>query len=181
MRAIALQFALQIATILLVLFVTRIRHWSLRDNLGLTWPATRQVALWFAIFIMLLIAEEIASRRLGLPTPASWRGQYAPFDIALRVVNVVLTAPAFEELVFRGVVYDRVSHTPAGPIGAIVVAAVLFAGLHIQYSRGEIAFILIDGLFYGVVRYATGSVVLTFAMHSLGNLYAVVERLRAQP
>jgi membrane protease YdiL (CAAX protease family) len=36
---------------------------------------------------------------------------------------------------------------------------------------------LADGLFYGAARYFTGSTLLPILFHSLGNLYAVYERI----
>ena len=40
-------------------------------------------------------------------------------------------------------------------------------------------FVMAGGLFYGTVRYSTGSVLLTMIFHAVGNAYAAYQRLHS--
>jgi membrane protease YdiL (CAAX protease family) len=61
--------------------------------------------------------------------------------------------------------------------GAIALTAAFFAILHLQYGAPQIGLILVDGVFYGLARAASGSVVVPLACHMIGNGYAAWERL----
>ena len=86
-------------------------------------------------------------------------------------------APIAEELIFRGVAFTRLARTGLEASGAIAVTAAVFAILHLQYGPGPVTIILIDGLFYGLARAKTGSVLVPLVCHMIGNSYAAWERL----
>ncbi|HEU5303211.1 MAG TPA: CPBP family intramembrane glutamic endopeptidase, partial [Gemmatimonadales bacterium] len=67
--------------------------------------------------------------------------------------------------------------TRLGPAGAILIPAAIFALVHVQYSMPEKMLIAVDGVFFGLARYRTGSVLMPILLHSLGNAYAVAQRL----
>jgi uncharacterized protein len=170
-----------IVTLAVVLIVKQIRSLSWSDDLGLHWPPLRTVLLWTGLFIVLFVAGEIATRALGIAPPESWENKYSVPIKLLRVFTMIALAPLAEELIFRGLLYRMLSTSVVGALGAVIITAVLFASLHAQYQKHHqwplLFFILLDGLFFGVVVYFTGSVLLTIMLHSLGNLYAAYERL----
>ena len=47
--------------------------------------------------------------------------------------------------------------------------------MHLQYNSYELIFVFILGLILGVARVKTGSTLLTFLLHSLVNLAAMIE------
>jgi membrane protease YdiL (CAAX protease family) len=159
-----------------VLVVKRARGLSWRD-LGMQWPTGREALLWLALFVVLVVAEEFMSRAFGISKVEPWGAKYTKLVLATRVLAMVVLAPASEELVFRGLIFKVISDTMAGPWGAIVITAVLFALLHMQYHFPVMTLVLLDGLFFGFVRYATGSTPLTMLLHGLGNLYAAYQRV----
>ena len=71
--------------------------------------------------------------------------------------------------------YSRVQAQdyPARPI-TIVVTAVLWAILHIQYDWFFVVEIVTLGLFFGWMRWKSGSTLLTMMLHSLNNGLALV-------
>lgn len=95
----------------------------------------------------------------------------------VRVAGMVLAAPLAEELMLRGVLFSRPSRTLIGPAGAVTATGVLFAAAHVQYGFPELGLVLVDGLFYGPARAATGSVLVSLACQVLGNAHAALERL----
>jgi membrane protease YdiL (CAAX protease family) len=79
----------------------------------------------------------------------------------------IAVAPFVEELVFRGLLFAVVERG-AGTVVAVIVSAVLFAGLHVpEYwpARRHIAMILVVGLVFSSVRGATGSLTPGILMH----------------
>jgi|SRR5215217_930813 len=168
---------LPIIGIVLVIIVARQRNISFQRHLGLQLPSWESALLWLVLFVVLVVIEEWLGNALGVAKPAPWSSKYYGMTKVIRVVALVLIAPVSEELVFRGMLYHLVSTTRLKEVGAIFITALVFAAFHYQYSPKEVLLILVDGLFFGVVRYSTGSTVLTIALHMLGNGYAAYQRL----
>jgi membrane protease YdiL (CAAX protease family) len=93
---------------------------------------------------------------------------------ALLWIAVVVFAPAFEEVLFRGFLFEGFRHSRVGVIGAIILTAVPWALLHIQYELFHIGTIFVLGIIYGFVRYKTGSLWSTLFMHTFNNLAAMI-------
>jgi len=162
--------------IALMLGVSRMRGLSFQDYLGLRWPAWQAAPLWIALFVALAALEEVVWRALGLPPPDAWGDKYSTAIKVIRVLGMVVLAPVAEELLLRGHLYSMIARTPLKEVGAIVVTSVVFAALHVQYGFTALLFILVNGLFYGTVRYYTGSILLTMLLHGMGNVYAAYQR-----
>jgi membrane protease YdiL (CAAX protease family) len=90
-------------------------------------------------------------------------------------ISVVIIAPAFEEGFFRGFLFAGLQDSRIGAFGTIVLTAVTWALLHIQYSPFGMASILVLGLVFGVVRLKTNSLWSTLFLHSLWNLAATIQ------
>lgn len=175
MKTLLINLATSVLFLIAVFVYLTKRRLPLRETLGLRWPTLSQLLLWGVLWIGLAAVSELVSRHLGVAEVKPW--DYPTAELALRLFGIVLLAPVAEELLFRGMLFHRILHSPLGVAAAVVIPAILFALLHLQYSLAAMAFILIDGLFLGVVRFATGSTYLTIAMHIAGNLFAVAQRL----
>jgi membrane protease YdiL (CAAX protease family) len=86
----------------------------------------------------------------------------------------IVFAPLFEEVFFRGFLYEGFRHSRMGAAGAIIVTALVWAGFHLQYQLFQIASIFVLGVIFGVVRNRTGSLWATMLMHSFHNFVAVL-------
>lgn len=67
------------------------------------------------------------SSHINFSKDYSW-SELLPF-----IVNSVIIAPIFEEIVFRKVVLNRILKTKVGKLGAIVITSILFTVTHIIY------------------------------------------------
>lgn len=77
----------------------------------------------------------------------------------IRGIGIVILAPISEELMFRGLLFWRIKNSKLKTIGAIIIPAILFSAIHIQYSELlTLGIIFIDGLFYGLARHFSKSV-----------------------
>lgn len=84
-------------------------------------------------------------------------------------LNLILVAPITEEIVFRGFLLPSWALSRLGSIGAIVATTVLFAAVHIQYDWHGMAAIAVAGLFYGWLRWRSGSLLPSIIAHVGGN------------
>jgi membrane protease YdiL (CAAX protease family) len=171
------RIAAELLAVLVLCLVLRARGESLREALALTPPGPATLAAWVAAFAVLVALEALLEPLLGFRPARPWEGDYHTAELLVRLAGIVLVAPIAEELIFRGAVFSRLARAELGASGAIAVTAAIFAMLHLQYGSGAMALILVDGLFYGLARAKTGSVLVPLVCHMIGNSYAAWERL----
>jgi membrane protease YdiL (CAAX protease family) len=158
-----------------MIFVARKRGLSWREDLRFVGPNLLQLAVWIPAWLVWLAATEWIWRLFGEPPPETRLG-LAPVVVAIKVVGMVLLAPIVEEILFRGFVFRLVERTRLGSNGAVVIAAVLFAALHVQYFGLALLQVFADGVLLGLARKTSRSVPLCILMHALGNAYAAYQR-----
>ncbi|HEX5212484.1 MAG TPA: CPBP family intramembrane glutamic endopeptidase [Pseudolabrys sp.] len=161
--------------IVVIVLIEIVRHagWSVRDYFALIAPTRQQMFLAVAAGVAFLLIDNI----VGLldPTPPDPMA-YLYFDKALAEgllpllwLNIILFAPIAEEMVFRGFLYRGWSQTRLGPSATIVLTAILFGLIHIQYDWFGMASIAISGLIMGWLRWRSGSLVLPILAHATNN------------
>jgi membrane protease YdiL (CAAX protease family) len=89
-----------------------------------------------------------------------------PLDAVVSVAAVALIPAICEETLVRGIVLPSLLR-PAGPAGAIVISAVVFAVIHLDAYRT--VFTLVLGLAVGLLRVRTGSLVACMVAHAVLN------------
>lgn len=87
------------------------------------------------------------------------------------IISVCIFAPFFEEWLCRGIVLrGMLKHVK--PTWAIIISALFFALIHMNFWQAVPAFLM--GLVFGYVYYKTGSLKLTMLMHCVNNTMAFV-------
>lgn len=89
-------------------------------------------------------------------------------------LSVVVFLPVSEELIFRGFMFRGLLHSRLGATGAVLLPALLWGGIHLQYDLFGILAIVGMGVVLGLARLATGSTWTTIAMHMAWNGLAAV-------
>lgn len=85
------------------------------------------------------------------------------------IISVCIFAPFFEEWLCRGIVLrGMLKHVK--PVWAIIISALFFALIHMNFWQAVPAFLM--GLVFGYVYYKTGSLKLTMLMHMVNNAMA---------
>ena len=64
-----------------------------------------------------------------------------------------------------------------GATSPVVVSALLWSVIHVQYDLYGIGTVFVTGLYLGAVRQRTGSVPLCMILHGIGNAVATVEAM----
>lgn len=161
--ALIYPLSMLIAFLSIVLYVRyRDGHWQmvrfsskgLNPNVllgGLVWLITAQIVLEPAM--ELLPAES----NMGVG-----RGFWA-------IMVAVIFAPFFEEIIFRGVVFEALRRRWS-KFMSISLSAFLFALVHFDIAVSVSA--LVAGFIFGVVRVRTNSVISTIILHSVNNAVA---------
>jgi membrane protease YdiL (CAAX protease family) len=89
-------------------------------------------------------------------------------------IAVVLAAPLFEEVFFRGFLFRGFEASFLKTTGTVILTAILWAALHVQYNAYGIAFIAGAGILFGLARAKTGSLLVPLALHAAMNLAETV-------
>jgi uncharacterized protein len=148
-----------------------------REYLALRRPRVRDVLLAIGLLVLYNLAYTALSDRLGRPEVPDFMLEAFRTAVFLPVLwlAVVVAAPVFEELLFRGFLIEGIRRSRAGAAGAAVVSSLLFALIHLQYDLFDMAAIFGLGLVLAAVRLKSGSTWLVIGLHALSNLVAMVQ------
>ena len=92
---------------------------------------------------------------------------------------VVVVTPIGEEALFRGFLFRGWLREPRDAWPVIVISALLFAAVHVQYDLIVIAQVFVFGLLLGFFRWASGSIIVTMLMHAVVNFEGMLETMLA--
>lgn len=148
-----------------------------REAMAFRAPAAGSVAVWMAITVALIAASDALTWSLDKPiVPEFMADLIRSAAIApLLWLAIIVAAPFFEELFFRGFLIEGLRRGVLGDAGAIVLTSLSWASIHIQYGLYEIGTIFIFGLALGLARIGSRSLWVPIAMHMLANLVATLE------
>jgi len=73
-------------------------------------------------------------------------------------VALIAAAPLFEEVFFRGFLFEGFQHSKLGPIGTVWLTSLGWTVLHLQYGTYELGTIFVLGILFGVARLKTRSI-----------------------
>lgn len=127
--------------------------------------------------LYLVISETLTRKLHRNPTDfmdalmdGSWRG--------LLVVVVVLMAPIYEEIVFRGAIFSTLKNAWQTSRHATIIASVLsslaFAVIHLQYELLEMSMVFGLGLIFCYAKVRTGSLIAPILLHIMNNGLAML-------
>lgn len=150
---------------------------GLRTYLGLQ-PVPPGVALRWLLVALLVVAQLDLVNYLvkGEIAPAQWVETYrSAWLVPLFWFALLVAAPVFEEIVFRGFLFAGIQGSRLGGRGAVAITALLWTLLHGHDDPLDLMVTLIFGVVLGIARLRTGSIRVTFAMHALNNLVSLIE------
>ncbi len=94
------------------------------------------------------------------------------FDIIFLLVAVCIIAPAFEEVLFRCIVFEEL-RGGVGAFLAIILQGVAFGIVHMNLAQS--IFTAVIGIILGIVYYKTKNVVITVLVHLFFNCSVMIE------
>jgi membrane protease YdiL (CAAX protease family) len=160
----------------LILVIIKVRHGAkLTDYLALKSISFRSVVVMLAITIAFILLTSGVSILLKRQVDSDFisTAYESVTPLPLFWIAIVIFAPLFEEVFIRGFLFIGFVRSGLGPLGAVLLTALVWSALHVQYGLYEIAVIFALGIVLGIVRYRTGSLWCSVIIHSLNNLLAV--------
>ena len=149
----------------------------LSHYLGLKLASSSETKKWLLIFIALLIISELLNYLFDKNEVHEFMvtAYLTAEPIWLLWIAMVVAAPVFEELFFRGFLLEGFRRSFMGTMGAVVLTSLLWAVIHTQYDLYYMTTIFVMGVVLGIVRVQTGSVVLTIGLHAFNNGLAMLQ------
>jgi uncharacterized protein len=149
---------------------------------ALAWPTWRDVALGFGCLVAFIAMADallyfsghvvVTAFQTQTYTTAATAGWLVPMALA-----AIIVAPAGEEIMFRGFLFQGWARSERTTWPAIIVISLVWAALHLQYDWTGVLQIFVIGLFLGWMRWRSGSTLLTFGLHALFNVEGTLETL----
>jgi|SRR5215471_222475 len=147
------------------------------DYLAIKWPRWWHVVVGIVTVVAVLAISGFAADASGQEMPAFMTGTFATARDAgmlpLFILSFVVIAPMEEEILFRGFLFRGLAPR-LGPLVTIVLTAVVWSIVHLQYNWFFVAEIFLLGLTFGWLRWWSGSLILTFLLHAANNGSALI-------
>jgi membrane protease YdiL (CAAX protease family) len=159
---------------------------GLRGNpavyLGYTLPRRSELLVAIAGLAALIVLGDAASLLAGRNVVDRFQSDIYEASNSVNLFPLLLFAitvliPIGEESLFRGFLFRGWLTSPNRAWPVILITAALFAVIHVQYDWFLIAQVFAFGVYFGWIRWATGSTILTMVLHGLVNLEGMIETL----
>ena len=171
-------FASAIVCVGLILVIIKIRgRATIAKYLGLRRITKKTILILLAITTGIIVLSDILTLILGKPLNPEFMVNAYNTSIwpALFWIAVVIFAPLFEEVFFRGFLFVGFRQSRIGVVGTIGLTALIWALMHVQYGVYEITTIFVLGIVLGIIRFKTDSLWSPLLMHVFMNLIATLE------
>lgn len=168
-----------ICTPLTLLFAKHRKSISVKDYIGFREPLKSEWVEWLLILAAFLILSDGVGYLLHQPIvpPFMVEAYKSASSLPALLLAIVVVAPIFEEIFFRGFLFQGIRYSRLGPIGAVGITSFVWAVIHLQYGIYGIATVFAMGLMFGIARLKTDSIHLLMVMHSVVGLVATLETM----
>ena len=159
-----------------LLFAKIRKNITIKEYLSLNSTGFRQFVKWTLILLLFIVCSEALTFALGRPIASDFMvNAYQTVHFTpLLWLGIIIAAPLYEEIFFRGFLFKGIENSRAGPIGAVIITSLAWSSLHVQYDFLIIVCIFAGGLLLGWARIKTNSIYIPIAMHVLQNLLATI-------
>jgi hypothetical protein len=137
----------------------------------------RELGKWSLVVVLFVICHDTLIFLLGRPiVPDFMLAAYkTAYSLPLLWLALMVMAPLAEEIFFRGFLFTGIEGSKLGPAGAIIITALAWSVMHLQYDIYDIAGLFVGGLLLGFARLRSNSIYPPIVMHALQNLIATIE------
>lgn len=157
--------------IIAVLVCRSLLHFSLRRTLDISAIRWRPGMLAVAGGIFGALGMSILTDSVEVPD-SIMQMSLAMSHSAVGMLVVVVVGPIAEELLFREAIAGEMMRRGANPWAAILVSALAFSIVHLNFAQGIYALPL--GILFGIIYVRTRSIVLTAILHIVNNGIVVI-------
>lgn len=153
------------------------RMWQILGVRPFYWRSLAVCLWWLLLFLVL---SELIIHVLGRTPMAFMDRLMSTAHLPLLVVAMTVVAPIYEELMFRGVLFDAwrqvfgVYSEKISILCASIINSVLFASIHLQYTLFEMGIIFGLSLIFCYTRVYCRSIIAPILLHIFNNGLAMV-------
>lgn len=166
----------------IALFIRWKQGYTVKRYLELDWPQWRSLLVWCLLTLGLIYGMDYVRSLLDIASTSTFTTDMfvtAQF-IPLLYLAVGVAAPLFEEVFFRGFMFQGLRQSKVGLWGAVLLPSLLWAVIHLQYDLYDVTSIFIFGVLMGIAQVRTRSLYVPIAMHALNNILALSQVALAQ-
>lgn len=134
----------------------------------------RHFTLWLSLGVVITLSHSYIRKNLGVADAefmVQLSGSITNWWLAVPVLCIIV--PIVEELIFRGMLMSRLKALGFSNISNIVVVAIVFTTMHMQYAPIDLLFLLSTALFLCFVRSKTDNILLCCSLHIVHNSYVM--------
>lgn len=180
LMSLAIGFTLVMVVGCIYLFI-RLKHSRMTDYLALkpfSWYVFLQCG---ALLIVLNVIINLVTVWLDRE-PMMFMDNLAQsaHPLWLLMLSMVVFAPIYEEVMFRGFMWTGLASSKLGIWGASIVTSVVFAVIHLQYGVVELVGIFCLAMLFSFSRIMSGSLLLPIVLHITNNGLAMWQYLSGQ-
>ena len=165
------------AFVLLLLYLRRTP--SIKQHLALIPVSMKTMIGWIVLAILLVIISDQVTTYLGRPIVPdviveAYRTAYI---IPLFWFAVVIGAPLFEEVFFRGFLFEGFNRSWLGVPGTVLLTTLIWTIIHLQYDTYELSLVFSLGIFLAIARVRTRSLYVPLTLHAIMNLISTIQTM----
>jgi uncharacterized protein len=169
-----------LAVVLALWLVIRRTRTPFVEYLGLRGFSWKDLLLGVVGLVIIIVGWDLMSRAIGREVEPGFMQDVlksAQNDGALwlLILAFCVAAPVSEEFFARGFLYRGWSETFLRVPGAIVLSSLVWTSVHLQYDLYFLGEVFCLGLWFGYLRYRSGSTWLTIILHGFNNFGAVAQ------
>ena len=159
----------------LVLGVAKLKRGSrLNDYFYLRGFSPSALGIWAGALLVFMVGSAAVDALVGQPMEtefmtSAYETATSPLMLA---IALVVAAPLFEEVLFRGFMQSGLERSFLGVHGAVLATSFLWASIHVQYNLYLMGIIFSLGVVLGYARNHTRSLFVPIILHALNNLVA---------
>ncbi len=182
----------------LIVLLIRLKGGSVVDYLALKRFSLKVAIGTFALLLIFMIGSQALTYLLDKSPSLFVDPLYdSVSSVWLLIIAMVIVAPIYEELVFRGIIWSALkeqfslryvssslsaveARAKAGKHGALMaslITSLVFAIMHLQYGLYEISTIVLLAMIFCYARYKSGSLWLPILLHIINNGLAMWQYL----
>ncbi len=170
-----------ILCIALIVLITLLRRGiTIRDYLALRRPQYyRSLLGWLAFAVGLVAVSDGLAFLLGRDiVPEFYSEVYYPLMFhPLRLIAFILVTPLFHEVLFRGFLFAGWSRSKLGVTGTILLTSIFWASINLYFGLYHAATEFVFGIFLGLARHRTRSLIVPIAIRCLMNLITTIQAM----
>jgi len=163
--------------LLMAVIIKAKKNTRIQDYLTIRGFSFSDARFWLIILVVFLIASDGITYLMGKPiVPDVMLVTYRSAEpVWLLWLALIVAAPLFEEIFFRGFLLSGFSSSFMGPTAALIITSALWAVIHVQYEIYAIIIIFLMGILLGLAKTKSKSILLPIFLHATSNAIAAFQ------